>query len=240
MVSDIGTANMVMIILHLLMTPIWTCPKAKKVKPIQIFVNFCELILIFLLIETDSENRSRSEDRILNIPPLNGVDPNERLKAKRNRRSRRLQKKNSLDVQFRRRFSMLKEGNAAVNSIYNEMSELNNPDLETVNSTGGIGIALATGRESRASSMMPNAARASSGNLSAKILDKRFNKMLFNMHGIPVKPNVSNQQSRNNHDDHHNQNQDISMVEQQNSKSAHHKPKGNRRRKNTNVIEQNV
>lgn len=36
---------------------------------------------------------------------------------KRNRRSRRLQKKNSLDVQFRRRFSMLRDGNAGVVNI---------------------------------------------------------------------------------------------------------------------------
>ena len=45
--------------------------------------------------------------------------------------------------------------------------------------------------------MMPTIGpRASSGNLSTKILDKRFNKMLFNMHGIPVRPNVSNQQQQ--------------------------------------------
>ena len=41
------------------------------------------------------------------------------IQAKRNRRSRRLQKKNSLDVQFRRRFSMLRDGNVAVNNMYN-------------------------------------------------------------------------------------------------------------------------
>ena len=54
------------------------------------------------------------------------------------------------------------------------------------------GIASVLGRESRASGMMSGGLRASSGNLSHRILDKRFNKMLFNMHGIPVSGNISN------------------------------------------------
>lgn len=47
---------------------------------------------------------------------------------KRNRRSRRLQKKNSLDVQFRRRFSMLRDGNAGVRNglIINSSYKLKN------------------------------------------------------------------------------------------------------------------
>ena len=131
--------------------------------------------------------------------------------AKRNRRSRRLQKKNSLDVQFRRRFSMLRDNNAAANNIYNESeSAFNAMDMDG-------------GRESRTSSMMPNLGpRASSGNLSTKILDKRFNKMLFNMHGIPVKPNVitQNHKKSNQKNNIDQPQQDyFNLVNQQTSKS---------------------
>lgn len=69
-------------------------------------------------------SRSRSEDRVLDggqtDTTLDGQNNDgHRIKAKHNRRSRRLQKKNSLDVQFRRRFSMLRDGNVAVNNMYN-------------------------------------------------------------------------------------------------------------------------
>ena len=39
-----------------------------------------------------------------------------KLQNRRNRRSRRLQKKNSLDVQFRKRFSMLRDGQTIDNN----------------------------------------------------------------------------------------------------------------------------
>ena len=70
-------------------------------------------------------SRSRSEDRgvdgVQTDTTLDGQQNAEghKVQAKRNRRSRRLQKKNSLDVQFRRRFSMLRDGNVAVNNMYN-------------------------------------------------------------------------------------------------------------------------
>ena len=118
---------------------------------------------------------------------MDGQHDGHRIQAKRNRRSRRLQKKNSLDVQFRRRFSMLRDGNAAANNMYNT-SETggfyagnNGTDFDLTN-----GIASGIGRESRASGVNQGP-RASSGNISAKILDKRFNKILLNMHGIPIK-----------------------------------------------------
>ncbi len=117
-----------------------------------------------------------------------------KLQAKRNRRSRRLQKKNSLDVQFRRRFSMLRDGNVAVNNMYNTSEvggfygQTNGTDFDLTN-----GIATGLGRESRTSGMNPTGPRASSGNLSAKILDKRFNKILFNMNGIPIKQDMKQQ-----------------------------------------------
>jgi hypothetical protein len=156
--------------------------------------------------------------------------------AKRNRRSRRLQKKNSLDVQFRRRFSMLRDNNAAVNNIYNESESAFN----AMDTDGG--------RESRNSSMMPNLGpRASSGNLSTKILDKRFNKMLFNMHGIPVKPNVINQNpkkgnQKNSMDQSQQdyQNDPIQHESNELGNSNQNNKKGNRKRKNQNIVEQNV
>lgn len=140
------------------------------------------------------------------------------MQHKRNRRSRRLQKKNSLDVNFRRRFSMLREGNAAANNIYNESIGFNGLDMDATN-----GIQSALGRDSRTSGIMPGGPRASSGNLSNKILDKRFNKMLFNMHGIPVSGNISSKK------------QNESRPEQET-----HKQKGNKKRKNQNIVEQHV
>jgi hypothetical protein len=139
---------------------------------------------------------------------------------KRNRRSRRLQKKNSLDVQFRRRFSMLRDGNAAVNNIYNE-SEAGFNGLVDLDATNGGVSAL--GRESRTSSMMPPVGlRTSSGNLSTRLLDKRFNKMLFNMHGIPVSGNIT------------------SKNKNQAQLDANSKMKGNRKRKPLQIEEQHV
>lgn len=70
-----------------------------------------------------ANSRSKSEDRVLDggqtDTTMDGQHDGHRIQAKRNRRSRRLQKKNSLDVQFRRRFSMLRDGNAAANNMYN-------------------------------------------------------------------------------------------------------------------------
>lgn len=153
--------------------------------------------------------------------------PDGKVQAKRNRRSRRLQKKNSLDVQFRRRFSMLRDGNAAANNIYNESdvnAMINAIDLDASNLNG---------RESRTSGMMALGPRQSTGNLSTKILDKRFNKMLFNMHGVPVKPNVSNPQNKKN---------DVSSSNEQSQQQSSRAKgeKGNRKRKNQNIVEQNV
>ena len=110
-----------------------------------------------------------------------------KMKARRNRRSRRLQKKNSLDVQFRRRFSMLRD-NAASNNIYNASISNGFNGFTDLDATNMGGMASALGRDSRASSMMPGGGgapslgpRASMGNISAKLLDKKFNKILINM-----------------------------------------------------------
>lgn len=70
----------------------------------------------FSILLEGAGNRSKSEDRIIDSAIASShqavrMDPHIQ---KRNRRSRRLQKKNSLDVQFRRRFSMLRDGNAGV------------------------------------------------------------------------------------------------------------------------------
>jgi len=139
---------------------------------------------------------------------------------------------------------MLKDGNAAANNIYNESitegaynGMSNVIDLDTTN-----GIATAVGRDSRNSSMMPGVGpRASSGNLSNKILDKRFNKMLFNMHGIPVKPNVIN--SNNKKDSKYPQ-MSADLFQQPNQlNSAAPPPKAKRnerKRKTQNIVEQNV
>ena len=196
----------------------------------------------------NADGRAKSEDRFVDGHKINiSEQPDGRIQAKRNRRSRRLQKKNSLDVQFRRRFSMLKDGNAAANNIYNESINeagfnglANAIDLDTTTH----GIANAAGRDSRNSSMMPGLGpRASSGNLSNKILDKRFNKMLFNMHGIPVKPNVTNQQQNNKKDKAYPQ-MTADLFQQPNQLSAQQQPqpkvKGNRKRKTPNIVEQNV
>jgi hypothetical protein len=116
-----------------------------------------------------------------------------KLKVRRNRRSRRLQKKNSLDVQFRRRFSMLRDVNAASNNIYN--ASISNgfngfTDLDASNLGGAAGMPSGLAGDSRSSSLMPGAGlaamagmgpRASMGNISGKILDKKFNKILINM-----------------------------------------------------------
>lgn len=141
------------------------------------------------------------------------VDP---MNKKRNRRSRRLQKKNSLDVNFRRRFSMLRDGNAAANNIYNDsILGFNGVDLDTSANIGGMG------HESRASVMF--GARASSTNLSNKIIDKRFNKMIFNMHGIPVSGNISGKKHK-----------DMNQSESEQPK------KKEKKKKNQNVVEENV
>lgn len=173
-------------------------------------------------------NRSKSEDRILDSAmTTHHVAKMEAHIQKRNRRSRRLQKKNSLDVQFRRRFSMLRDGNAAGagvnNNIYNESEAGFNGlvDLDATTQGGGAG-GSALGRDSRTSSMMPPIGlRASSGNLSTRLLDKRFNKMLFNMHGIPVSGNITSKKNQAQMD-------------------ANAKMKGNRKRKPLQIEEQHV
>lgn len=78
---------------------------------------------------------------------------------------------------------MLRDGNGVTNSIYNTSQVdgfLNANESATTN-----GIATGLGRESRGSGML--GPRASYGNLSSKLLDKRFNKLLINMPAIPVK-----------------------------------------------------
>ena len=199
--------------------------------------------------------RSKSEDRVLddqNVTDLYSQQNQHEFKIQakaRNRRSRRLQKKNSLDVQFRRRFSMLRDGNAAANNIYNTSGLFNTAELDAANANGNSnGISNGPGRESRTSSMMPTIGpRASSGNLSTKILDKRFNKMLFNMHGIPVRPNVTNQQQQQQQQGQHQPEQhamqETTMQTNETvnqASSGHHRHKGRRKHKSSNVLEQNV
>ena len=224
-------------------------------------------ILHFFII--DGENgRSRSEDRVLDgggeqhMNDLYSSHQDEKFKIQakqRNRRSRRLQKKNSLDVQFRRRFSMLRDGNAAANNIYNTSGLFNAVDLDTTNANNNAnnannnsnnGISSGPGRDSRTSSMMPGIGpRASSGNLSTKILDKRFNKMLFNMHGIPVRPNVTNQQQMQQQLQQQLQQQQPppeqhQMQETHNEHGGHHhhhhRHKGRRKHKSSNLQEHNL
>ena len=115
------------------------------------------------------------------------------------------------------------------NNIYNESEAGFNGGLVDLDATGGVGGAGA-GRESRTSSMLPPGMmpppvglRASSGNLSTRLLDKRFNKMLFNMHGIPVSGNITSQKNKN---------------QQQLDNAA--KMKGNRKRKPLQIEEQHV
>ncbi len=109
--------------------------------------------------------RSRSEDPA-NKKKSEQLDEIQVLNNKvSSRRSRRLQKKNSLDVQFRRRFSMLR-GDSAVKKTSNARTN----DSSTVY----------------------DAAEYSSGK---NVIDKRFNKILFNMHGIPVQTHVTSQPS---------------------------------------------
>jgi hypothetical protein len=116
-----------------------------------------------------------------------------KIQAKRNRRSRRLQKKNSLDVQFRRRFSMLRDGNVVANSIYNS-SEVGNSGVNGfISNVNDTSIANGAGRESVSGGTGMLGPRASYGNLSSKLLDKRFNKLLVNM---PVIPTITNDSSK--------------------------------------------
>lgn len=187
--------------------------------------------------KTNLNSRSKSEDRVLDGGQTDTtlddkLDQGHKIQgqAKRNRRSRRLQKKNSLDVQFRRRFSMLRDGNVAVNNMYNT-SEAggfygvnNGTDFDLTNGISASGI----GRESRTSQGGP---RASSGNLSAKILDKRFNKILFNMHGIPIKNEDSNIKS--------NVLRSASQEGSNTTTNIHPRRKGNRKQK-SDVVEQHV
>lgn len=118
-----------------------------------------------------------------------------KLNARRNRRSRRLQKKNSLDVQFRRRFSMLRDVNAASNNIYNASISNGFNGFNDLDASNLMGIASALGRDSRASSMMPGQGpRASMGNMSSKLLNKNFNKILINMQQQQQQPQSSQNQ----------------------------------------------
>jgi len=124
-------------------------------------------------------------------------------KNKHNRRSRRLQKKNSLDVQFRRRFSMLRDNGGL--------------------GTDPSGDPTKAAQDSRTSALL--AARNSIRNISSKqLIDKRFNKILFNMHGVPVQPNVTNQQQKK-------------QLEKQQKKEKKEKKD---KKKNRNVEEQHV
>lgn len=149
-----------------------------------------------------------------------------RIQAKRNRRSRRLQKKNSLDVQFRRRFSMLRDGNVANNSIYNS-SEVGAGFGNGANESALTnGLASGLGRESRTSGML--GPRASYGNLSSKLLDKRFNKLLINMPSIP--PNKSEQQLKQK-----------SELQQNSTTNVYQKSiQESRRRKSGNIADEHV
>ena len=104
--------------------------------------------------------------------------------VKRNRRSRRLQKKNSLDVQFRRRFSMLKEvnNNSPSGVMLDGADAGGGMCLTEMNGSGRGG----GGGVSKTNSMLASnvGRRASIGNLSTTKMfqDRRFNKMLISMH----------------------------------------------------------
>lgn len=123
------------------------------------------------------QQRSKSEDHLAR------QQQRDLLQNRQNRRSRRLQKKNSLEVQFRRRFSALRDGNTA--SFASGMPTTNN---QVNGSTSGI-------MRTTSVAALALAARASAGNMSQAQQQqntKKVNKM-FNMHGVPVQPNVLNQ-----------------------------------------------
>jgi hypothetical protein len=151
-----------------------------------------------MILNQEYNDRTQASDggMMINQNPDGSQHFDNKLKVRRNRRSHRLQKKNSLDVQFRRRFSMLRDVNAASNNIYNaSMSNgFNNggfTDLDASNLGGGMpsgGLA----HDSRSSSLMPGmnglggmagmgGPRASMSNISSKFIDKKFNKILINM-----------------------------------------------------------
>jgi hypothetical protein len=116
--------------------------------------------LTFVFIKVNG--RSRSEDST-NKKKASQLDEIQVLDSKvGSRRSRRLQKKNSLDVQFRRRFSILRGDSRA-----------KKPDANRTNDSS-----VAYGDETENS-------------VGKHVIDKRFNKILFNMHGIPVNTGVT-------------------------------------------------
>jgi exonuclease I len=103
------------------------------------------------------------------------------------------------------------------------------------------------GKDSKANAGL--AARLSSANLASKhIIDKRINKMLFNMHGIPVQPNVTNQQQQQQQQQQNKQKKNKKEQKEQEKleklekekqeKQEKQDKKGNRKRKQ--VIEQHV
>jgi exonuclease I len=101
------------------------------------------------------------------------------------------------------------------------------------------------GKDSKANAGL--AARLSSANLASKhIIDKRINKMLFNMHGIPVQPNVTNQQQqqqqqnkqKKNKKEQKEQEKLEKLEKEKQEKQEKQEKKGNRKRKQ--VIEQHV
>ncbi len=100
-----------------------------------------------------------------------------------------------------------------------------------------LGISSGLGRDSRTSAMMPGGARASSGNLSAKILDKRFNKILSNMHGIPVKS--SEQSKKHNNGVRSSSQENGHELDRHPDSNVHPRRKGARRNK-PDVEEQHV
>ena len=99
------------------------------------------------------------------------------------------------------------------------------------------------GKESKGNAGL--AARLSSANLASKhIIDKRINKMLFNMHGIPVQPNVTNQQQQQQNKQKKNKKEqkELEKLEklekEKQEKQEKQDKKGNRKRKQ--MIEQHV
>jgi exonuclease I len=101
------------------------------------------------------------------------------------------------------------------------------------------------GKDSKANAGL--AARLSSANLASKhIIDKRINKMLFNMHGIPVQPNVTNQQQqqqqqnkqKKNKKEQKEQEKLEKLEKEKQEKQEKQEKKGNSKRKQ--VIEQHV
>ena len=113
---------------------------------------------------------------------------------------------------------MLRDGNVHANSIYNS-SELGGFANGANDSAITNGISTGAGRDSRASGML--GARASYGNISSKLIDKRFNKILNNIPTIPVKSDQQSirQSKSQNQSDRHNSSMPQNRIVKEKRKS---------------------